>query len=66
MSQKTPTIAIRLLGFSPKEEGTFSTVLAVVREKGCRYLILKPGSLHDYELYIVNAEDLKALATLSD
>lgn len=66
MSQKTPTIAIRLLGFSPKEEDTFSTVLAVAREKGYRYLVLKPGSLQDPDLYIVNAEDIKALATLSD
>lgn len=66
MSQKTPTIAIRLLGFSPKEEDTFSTVLAVVREKGYRYLCLKHGSLQDPDIYIVNAEELKALATLSD
>ena len=33
MSQKTPTIAIRLLGFSAKEEETFFTVLAVARER---------------------------------
>ncbi|MFZ6657046.1 response regulator [Undibacterium sp. TJN19] len=66
MPTKTPTIAIRLLGFSPKEEETFSTVLAVLREKGYRYLVLKTGSLQDPDIHIVNAEDLKALATLSD
>lgn len=66
MPTKTPTIAIRLLGFSPKEEETFSTVLAVLREKGYRYLVLKTGSLQDADIHIVNAEDLKALATLSD
>ncbi|MFZ6757759.1 response regulator [Undibacterium sp. Ji50W] len=66
MSTKTPTIAIRLLGFSQKEEETFSTVLAVLREKGYRYLVLKTGSLQDPDLHIVNAEDIKALATLSD
>ncbi|MDE2430026.1 MAG: response regulator [Burkholderiales bacterium] len=66
MSQKTPTIAIRLLGFSAKEEDTFFTVLAVAREKGYRYTCLKQGSLQDPDIYIVNAEDLKALAALSD
>ncbi|MFZ6673778.1 response regulator [Undibacterium sp. Rencai35W] len=66
MSQKSPTIAIRLIGFLPKEEDTFSSVLAVLREKGYRYLCLKDGSLQDPDLFIVNAEDIKALATLSD
>lgn len=66
MSQKTPTIAIRLLGFPAKEEDTFSTVLAVAREKGYSYACLKQGSLQDPDAYIVNAEDLKAIATLSD
>ena len=66
MSQKTPTIAIRLLGFSAKEEETFFTVLAVAREKGYSYACLKPGSVQDPDMYIVNAEQLSALATLSD
>ena len=66
MSQKTPTIAIRLLGFSPKEEETFFAVLAVAREKGYSYSCLKPGSVQDPDLFIVNAEQLSALATLSD
>ncbi|MFZ6863830.1 response regulator [Undibacterium sp. Ji67W] len=66
MSQKTPTIAIRLLGFSAKDEETFFNVLAVAREKGYRYACLKPGSVQDPDMYIVNAEQLSALATLSD
>ncbi|MET3119707.1 CheY-like chemotaxis protein [Undibacterium sp. GrIS 1.8] len=66
MSEKNPTIAIRLIGFTPKENDTFSTVLAVMREKGYRYLCLRDGSLQDPDLFIVNAEDMKALATLSD
>lgn len=66
MSQKSPAIAIRLLGFSAKEEDTFSTVLAVAREKGYSYVCLKQGSLQDPDVYIVNAEELKAVTTLSD
>lgn len=66
MPTKIPTIAIRLLGFTPKEEDTFASVLAVAREKGYRYLCLKPGNLQDPDLHIVNAESLRALATLSD
>ncbi|MFZ6847204.1 response regulator [Undibacterium sp. RuRC25W] len=66
MSQKTPTIAIRLLGFSAKEEETFFAVLAVAREKGYSYTCLMPGSVQDPDMYIVNAEQLSALATLSD
>lgn len=66
MSLKTPTIAIRLLGFSAKEEETFSTVLAVAREKGYRYSCLKPGCIQDPDMYIVNASELKAIADLSD
>jgi CheY-like chemotaxis protein len=66
MSQKTPTIAIRLIGFPPKEEETFFTVLSVLREKGYTYNCLKPGSLQDPDIYIANADDIKALAILSD
>ncbi|MFZ6724546.1 response regulator [Undibacterium sp. MH2W] len=66
MSQKTPTIAIRLLGFSAKEEETFFAVLAVAREKGYSYTCLMPGSVQDPDMYIVNADQLSALATLSD
>ncbi|MEB0140978.1 MULTISPECIES: response regulator [unclassified Undibacterium] len=66
MSQKTPTIAIRLLGFSASEEDTFFSVLAVARETGYSYTCLKRGCLQDPDMYIVNAGELKALATLSD
>ena len=66
MLNKTPTIAIRLLGFSAKEEETFFSVLAVVREKGYRYTCLKNGCLRDPDMFIVNADELKALADLSD
>ncbi|MES2068923.1 MAG: response regulator [Pseudomonadota bacterium] len=66
MSQKTPIIAVRLIGFSPKEEETFSSVFAVDRDRDYSYLVLRQGSLQDPELYIVNADDLKALTILSD
>jgi len=66
MLNKTPTIEIRLLGFSAKEEETFFSVLAVVREKGYRYSCLKKGCLRDPDMFIVNADELKALADLSD
>lgn len=66
MPQKTATIAIRLLGFSAKEEETFSTVLAVAREKGYLYTCLKNGCVQDPDMYLVNAENIQAIATLSD
>jgi CheY-like chemotaxis protein len=66
MSIKTPTIAIRLLGFSAKEEETFSAVLAVARETGYSYTCLRTGCVQDPDMYIVNASNIKAIATLSD
>ncbi|MES2106537.1 MAG: response regulator [Pseudomonadota bacterium] len=66
MSQKTPIIAIRLIGFSFKEEETFAGVFAVDRDRDYSYLVLRQGSLQDPDMYIVNAEDLKALTILSD
>lgn len=66
MSIKTPTIAIRLIGFSAKEEQTFFEVLAVARETGYSYTCLKTGCLREPDMYIVNADDIRALAELSD
>ena len=66
MTTKTSAIAIRLLGFPPKEEETFRNVLAVAREKGYRYTCLLPGSIQDPDMYIVNAGNLPAMALLSD
>ncbi|WP_394779984.1 response regulator [Undibacterium sp.] len=66
MSQKTPAIAVRLIGFTSKEEETFASVFAVDRDRDYSYLVLRQGSLQDPEMYIVNAEDLKALTILSD
>ena len=66
MSTKTPTIAIRLIGFPAKEEQTFFEVLAVARETGYRYTCLKKACLREPDLFIVNAEDIRALTELSD
>lgn len=65
MSEKSLTLAIRLIGFSAKEEETFSAVLSVVREKNYGYTVIKAGNLREPDVFIVNAEDIKALAELS-
>lgn len=59
-------IAVRLLGYSSSEEQTFAGVFAVDRDRDYSYLVLRQGSLQEPDMYIVNAEDLKALTILSD
>jgi CheY-like chemotaxis protein len=53
-----------MLGFSPDEAGQMSDMLALAPTGGPAYASLHPDSLQDPDLYIVNAEDLAALAAL--
>lgn len=57
--------AVRLIGFSEQEADLFAATFAVERGRRYDYFCLTPGNLQDPDLYLVNADDLKALATLS-
>lgn len=58
-------LAVRLIGFSEHEADLFVATFAVERGRRHDYFCLTPGNLQDPDLYLVNADDLKALATLS-
>lgn len=58
--------AVRLIGFSPHEEELFEARFAVERGKGYRYFRLAEGNLQDPDIYIANADELRALVTLAD
>ena len=58
-------LTVRLIGFSEHEADLFVATFAVERGRRYVYFCLTPGTLQDPALYLVNADDLKALATLS-
>lgn len=58
--------AIRMIGFSEQESRDFDAVFATEQGKGYSYARLAEDNLQDPDLYIANAEQLKALATLVD
>jgi len=63
--QKT-IIAIRLLGFLHAEEEVFAKAFLEPRDNDVQFMCLQEGCLQDPDIYLVNAEDIKAVATLSD
>lgn len=58
--------AVRLIGFSPEEEALFETGFASGEGKGYRYCRLEEHNLQDPDLYVANADDLRALVSLAD
>lgn len=58
--------AVRLIGFSSHEEELFEARFAIERGKGHRYFRLAEGNLQDPDIYIANADELRALVTLAD
>lgn len=58
--------AVRLIGFSPHEEELFETALTIEQRMGCGYFRLVEGNLQDPDIYIANADELRALVTLAD
>jgi CheY-like chemotaxis protein len=66
MQPETHPFGVRLLGFSPEEGGNLADVLALAPSGGPAYASLHPDSVQDPDLFIVNAEDLAALATLDN
>jgi CheY-like chemotaxis protein len=57
--------ALRLLGFSEHESATFQANFENEKDRQPNYVCLSEDSLQEPDLYLVNGEDLKALATLS-
>lgn len=66
MSAQTFPFAVRLIGFSDEETRAFDARFEVGQGKGYRYVRLAEGNLQDPDLYIANADELKALVSLAD
>jgi len=58
--------AIRCIGFSAREINIFDATFSVEQKRRKQYFRLSVDSLQEPDLYLVNADDLKALATLAD
>jgi CheY-like chemotaxis protein len=65
MLEKKYPFAIRLIGFEPRETSQIAALLAQAPASGPAYSCLSEDSLQDPDLYFVNGDDLKALATLA-
>ena len=59
-------LAVRLIGFPARELDIFEASFALGSGGQYAYSSLAQGSLQDPDLYLVNADDIKALAFLSD
>ena len=66
MTNPSFPFAVRLIGFSKQDADLFTATFAIEQGKGYGYLCLAEDDLKDPDLYIVNAEELKGLVTLSD
>ncbi|MNK22953.1 response regulator PleD [compost metagenome] len=66
MSANSIPFAVRLIGFKPQEIEIFDATFALDQGKGYGYVRLSEDNLQDPDLYIANAEELKALVALSD
>ncbi|PWF54915.1 response regulator [Massilia glaciei] len=66
MRVKKYLLAIRLLGFQPDEEAQIAAMLGEAPPGGPAFTCLVEDSLQDPDLYVVNGEDLRALAALVD
>jgi CheY-like chemotaxis protein len=66
MRVKKYQLSVRLLGFQPDEEAQVAAMLGEAPDNGPAFVCLVPDSLQDPDLYVVNGEDLRALAALVD
>jgi len=64
-NQRTP-FAVRFIGFSVREINIFDATFAVQQNREKQYFRLSVDSLQEPDLYLVNADDLKAQAILAD
>lgn len=61
----TPPIALCFLGFPDHEANILEATLPIEQGRRYRYARLPEGSLQEADAFLVNADDLAALATLS-
>lgn len=66
MSSHNFPFAVRLIGFSSQEILAFENAFANEEGKNYGYFRLEDGNLQDPDLYIANADELKALVSLAD
>jgi CheY-like chemotaxis protein len=66
MSNYSFPFAVRLIGFSDQEAKAFEAAFADQHGKRYKYFVLLEGNLKDPDLFIANADELKALVILSD
>lgn len=66
MSSHTFPFAVRLIGFSDSESEAFASAFGTERSRGYSYFHLTEHNLQDPDLYIANADELKALVSLAD
>lgn len=66
MTNQPFPFAVRLIGFSVDEANAFDAHFAVEQGKGYGYYRLADDNLQDPDLYIANADALKALVILAD
>lgn len=58
--------AVRMIGFAEDEAKSIAASFATEQGKGYGYFRLLDDNLQDPDLYLVNADELRALVTLSD
>jgi len=66
MKNHSASFAIRFIGFSAREINIFDATFSVEQNRQKQYSRLSVDSLQEPDLYLVNADDLKALAALAD
>ncbi len=66
MTTSSFPFGVRLIGFPQQEVELFEASFSVEQGKGYGYVCLSEDNLKDPDLYIANADELKALVTLSD
>ena len=66
MKNHNASFAIRFIGFSAREVNIFDATFSVEQNREKQYFRLPADSLQEPDLYLINADDLKALATLTD
>jgi CheY-like chemotaxis protein len=66
MKNHNAPFAIRFIGFSAREINIFDATFSVEQNRQKQYFRLFADSLQEPDLYLVNSDDLKALAMLAD
>ncbi len=66
MKKHNAPFGIRFIGFSAREINIFDATFSVEQNREKQYYRLSEDSLQEPDLYLVNADDLKALAILAD